>query len=358
MINRLWKRIAVLGVILVVTVVLMVQVVAAQEITPYPGIIYISTDAAGMTDDGVAYDAYDIVGRVPYLNGGSPTADDAYAWFKLFDGEDYGLGSVHNINGFSIEWAEMVPCGGIGVDCVAPEPPASPLDDVEALYLSFDFTARHVPGITDKVRGQDIVVLHPNDINPSVVTDGDFEVYFDGSDVGLTTIAEKIDGLDVWPADMIPNDVSLPEDCHAGLIFVSTQGAYRVPTPGGSLVGDGSDILVFCATNLGNDTAGFWFRGFDSSELNVTPKHAITGIDVLDLLPNSPDGQVDDEAVDLLFGFIARQTFTADNAVGGPSELFAADSGSFIAGPADDFNQTWPALNGTATGLSLGDYQY
>ena len=158
MINRLWKRIAVLGVILVVTVVLMVQVVAAQEITPYPGIIYISTDAAGMTDDGVAYDAYDIVGRVPYLNGGSPTADDAYAWFKLFDGEDYGLSSVHNINGFSIEWAEMVPCGGIGVDCVAPEPPASPLDDVEALYLSFDFTARHVPGITGKVRGQDIVV--------------------------------------------------------------------------------------------------------------------------------------------------------------------------------------------------------
>ena len=355
MMNRLWKRIAVFAVVLMVTVGVMVQVAAAQGITPYPGIIYISTDAAGMTDDGVPYDAYDIVGRIPYLNGGSPTTNDAYAWFKLFDGEYYGLGNVHNINGFSIEWAEIGPCGGIVADCVSPYPVGTPLDNVEALYLSFDFTARHVPGIPDKVRGQDIVVLHPNDINPSVVTDGDFEVYFDGSDVGLSTISEKIDALDVWTADMVPSDVSFPEDCAAGLIFVSTQGNYRVPTPGGSLVGDGSDILMFCATNLGNDTAGFWFRGFDGSDLSVTPKHAITGIDILGLLPIGPYGQVDEEPAELIFGFIARQAFTADYAVGGPSELFAADYTGFIDGPADDFNGTWPALNGTATGLSLGD---
>ena len=125
-----------------------------------------------------------------------------------------------------------------------------------------------------------------------------------------------------------------------------------MPTPGGSLVGDGSDILMFCATNLGNDTAGFWFRGFDGSDLSVTPKHAITGIDIVELLPVDPYGQVDEEPAELIFGFIARQAFTADYAVGGPSELFAADYTGFIDGPADDFNGTWPALNGTATGLS------
>lgn len=336
--NRTWKRTAVLLVVLLAAMMAMVLPAAATPIA-YSTVL-VSAQEAGVTEDGVAYDVYDIVGRQSNLN------TSVGGWFKVFDGENHGLEPQHKIAAFAVEGGNFTPTADncIDIDCLG----------IESLYLAFDINARHVPGITPKVKGQDVVVLHTG-INSNEATDGDFEMFFDGSDVGLTKGSEKIDGLDVWTGPFQPADVQLPYDCTAGILFISTKGNYRVTSAyGPALVGGGSDVLIFCATNLGDNTSGFWFRGFDASELPVTPVSAMSGIDIHWMGAYNSGDTIDQEDASLGFYFTVRTQFSAPYAAGGPSEVFAyPDCGGGVFGPLEDLNNTYPALNGTVTGFDV-----
>lgn len=341
--NALWKRVLIIGLILVAATVLSIQLVAAD---PYEEVVAVSAKEAGVTEDGLTYDAYDIIARETVYDS-TASVDTTSSWYTLFNGEDFGLGTKHAIDAFSI-------------DAYGPVDTACGLSCIEAIYMSFRQDAISVPGIAPKVQGEDIVVFDtgyiPVEVGPTPPAAGEFSLYFDGSDVGLTTRAEKIDGLDVWHTGISVN-AEFPYDCSAGILFISTQGTYRVPAAnGGALLGDGNDVLIFCATNLGPDTAGFWFRGFDASDHGWPDgaKNAMYGLDVQSFYAFSPDEQEEDEAADLYFYFVTKKTISVPNAFGGPSEIFGfPDCGGGVFGPVDDLNQTWPALNGTAAGIDL-----
>lgn len=90
-------------------------------------------------------------------------------------------------------------------------------------------------------------------------TAGRFELYFDGSDVGLTTSGEDIDALYVYPSEF------------GQLIALSTRGSYRVPGFEGEILrGKDEDILFFAASSLGEDTAGEWFVGWYGADEGLT----------------------------------------------------------------------------------------
>jgi len=81
-------------------------------------------------------------------------------------------------------------------------------------------------------------------------TSGTFELFFDGSDVGLTTGAEDIDAISV--------DAS-------GTLIVSTIGTANVL----GLQAFDEDLLMFTATAFGADTTGTWSLYFDGSDVGL-----------------------------------------------------------------------------------------
>jgi uncharacterized repeat protein (TIGR01451 family) len=106
---------------------------------------------------------------------------------------------------------------------------------------------------------QDVARFTPTQLGDT--TAGTFQVYFDGSDVGLSTFGEKIDALGIL------------DD---GRILISTTGAAAVPGPGGTtLKAQDEDVLVFTPTTLGTTTAGSWAPYFDGT--------AVTGLGVEDI---------------------------------------------------------------------------
>lgn len=318
-----WKRVLIISLLLVAVTVVMVGGVSAQYDDE---LILVSPLTAGMTDDGVEYDPSDIIVRE------YDEFNNYYYWWKLFEGEYNGLG-VHKIDAFSI---------------------MGDIYDYPTIYMSFRQNAITVPGISPRVMGQDVVEFDSYW--------GEYSLFFDGSDVGLTLLSEKIDGLDVWEPYI--NDVYFPYDCNAGVLFISTQGNYRVKAAnGGDLVGEGNDILMFCATNLGPNTAGFWFRGFDVTFPGETPfpeeypnpewplrsRNAMYGIDIEDVYWEN--WQENDEAAWLYFSFITKKEISVPYATGGPSETFWWDPWwGAVYGPVDDLNEQYPALNNVAAG--------
>jgi VCBS repeat-containing protein len=150
---------------------------------------------------------------------------------------------------------------------------------------SFEYTVRDVGGLTDVGLVQIDIVdnsydyyyfstaaggsLTGSDGTPLSIADADvvrlavggsgaydFELYFDGSDVGLTTGNEDIDAFDILPD---------------GNIVLSTVGTFLVPGPSGiSIRGRGEDLLLFVPSSLGSDTAGAWHLYFDGSDVGLS----------------------------------------------------------------------------------------
>jgi subtilisin family serine protease len=92
-------------------------------------------------------------------------------------------------------------------------------------------------------------------------TSGTLSLWFDGSDVGLTTRAEDVDAFGLL-AD--------------GRLVISTRGDARVP----SVTAADEDVLVFAPTSLGPTTAGSWALWFDGSDVGLTA--ASENVDGLD----------------------------------------------------------------------------
>lgn len=237
-----------------------------------PIALFVSTDTAG-TVDGVDFGPEDILSFF-----GS-------AWELYFDGSEYGLQQgKHDIEAFSISEA---------------------ITDTREIYISFYQNKVKVDGL-GSVSGQDVIKF-TEIISPS--TSYSYELYFDGSDVGLTTVGEKIDGLEVFAGAGGFSSCS-------SILLISTLGAYSIPakfTNGGSkLTGDGSDVLYFCATNVGEDTAGFWQRDFDGREEGM-PKNYISSLSYTNPV-----------FFDVLI-FTTPGDFAVDSAVGGHSEIYRYD---------------------------------
>jgi subtilisin family serine protease len=82
-------------------------------------------------------------------------------------------------------------------------------------------------------------------------TAGVFSWYVDGSDVGLSASTEQIDAIDVLSD---------------GRVLVSTVGAVSVT----GVSGAGEDLLVLTPTSVGATTAGSWKLYFDGSDVGLT----------------------------------------------------------------------------------------
>ena len=82
-------------------------------------------------------------------------------------------------------------------------------------------------------------------------TSGTFELYFDGSDVGLTRNGEDIDSVSIDP--------------DTGDLLISTRGTHNVP----GLRGADEDVSRFTPTSLGSVTSGSWTAYFDGSDVGL-----------------------------------------------------------------------------------------
>lgn len=98
------------------------------------------------------------------------------------------------------------------------------------------------------VDDSDIVIFTPSALGTT--TAGTFTFYFDGSDVGLDTNGEDIDGL------------ALTAD---GKLLITTLDRFTVP----GVSGDGKDVLLFEATSLGAVTAGTFTLWMDGSDVGL-----------------------------------------------------------------------------------------
>lgn len=337
----------------------LILLIGAVGCIPVEAGVWVSMDAEGVTDDAVAYDKNDII----FID----TEAVSPAWMTIFDGEEVGLNDrKHDIHAFSFNEAIF------NVDDLIT---TSTSTDME-LFLTFEANRAKVPGVDAWIYGQDIVKYTgpASTGTPVDPLDYTYEVFFDGSDASLTTLSEKLDGISVWTPEyydiITANDIEIPIDCPAAVIFVSTRGNYRVTDNlGGHLVGDGSDVLAYCATNTGPDTAGYWLRVFDSSFAEIDPPGAVSGLDVWMIdttLTTSNDAGNADVAV--AFFFTSRKPFSGLDQSdivfeGVPNDLFIGmglPDDSAIEGPYMNFDDgiEAPAVNGPVDSISIFDFMF
>jgi hypothetical protein len=144
-------------------------------------------------------------------------------WSMYFDGSDVGLGSS---SAADIDAFHFLADGSV------------------LMSLAGDITVPDL-GLVDE---SDIIQFVPQSLGTN--TAGSFNLYFDGSDVDLTTLSDDIDAL-----------------------FVLANGDLLVSMAGGDTAGSISfrdeDILLFRPTSLGSNTAGAWSLYFDGSDVGL-----------------------------------------------------------------------------------------
>jgi hypothetical protein len=159
------------------------------------------------------------VAGIAYADEDVLTWDSASnTWALLIDGSDVGLGDYN-------------------------EDIASVNQLADGSYLISFAASANLPGL-GWVDDSDIIRFVP--IHLGDATDGSFEWYLDGSDVGLDTNSEIIDAFGFTPD---------------GRLLVSTNGGVTVP----GVTGNDEDLLVLDATQLGANSAGTWSLYFDGT---------------------------------------------------------------------------------------------
>ena len=167
------------------------------------GSLYISPNYRQGVIDGVAYGDEDILMNV------LGTSD----WEMYFDGSDVGVSA--NLTDFTFT-------------------------DDDCILMTFNGN-QNIPGVW-LFKPQDIAKFCPTSLGGT--TAGTFELYFDGSDVGLNARAETIDSLDILPG---------------GELIITTKGKATIPQPPlATLKATRSDLLIFTPTTLGTNTSGTW----------------------------------------------------------------------------------------------------
>ncbi len=224
--------------------------------------------------------------------------DSATGQYSLYvDGSDVGLGSA-TLKAF----------------CVLPG---------GRILMSFASTVS-IPGLTGgpggstTVQPNDIVRFTPNTLGPT--TTGTFSFYFDGSDVGLSTLDENIDaiGLDA-----------------NGNLLLSIVGVGAVS---GIPVVQDEDLLRFTSSSLGQLTIGNFSWYFDGSDVGLSTDNT----EDIDAVYVGPGGQI-------FFSTVGAFTVTGLTGVGRDVSVFSPTAiGSTTAGTYSAY------LRGATIGLPAG----
>lgn len=179
--------------------------------------LYLSTPTSGMVA-GITYSGEDVLGFDL----------DSGVWSLLFDGSDVGLAG-QNVSAFA--W---LPDGSLLI-AVAED---FNLPDLNVTAKQGNYN----------VDNSDILRFVPSSLGEE--TAGSWELYFDGSDVGLKTPQEAISALTLL-AD--------------GRIVISTAGPFK----SGGLNAKSRDLVAFTPTSLGETTNGSWELYFDGSDVEL-----------------------------------------------------------------------------------------
>lgn len=190
-----------------------------------------AASVAGMTGgpSGTTLDDSDIVRFIPTSTG----ATTAGSFVFHFDGSDVGLTQ----NG----------------------------EDIDAISLTSDgrliislLSSGAVNGVSN-VQDEDLLVFNSTSLGS--VTTGSFSLYFDGSDVGLSTSSsENIDAVAIAPD---------------GSILFSTVGNFAVT----GLSGPDEDVAQFVPTSLGGTTAGTFAALLDLSSLGIATSADVNAVE-------------------------------------------------------------------------------
>ncbi len=179
-----------------------------------------------------------------------PVQNTPTLYLTFSSGASYNLGNVtsgqnEDIVSYDGTDFEMVFDGSdVGV---VPSVDAFKIVDEDTILMSFR-SSTTVGGLT--VTDADIVQFDATSLGET--TAGTFSLYFDGSDVDLTSSGEDIDGID------------LLDD---GRLLISTTGN---PSVSGLSGLRDEDILAFTPSNLGANTAGTWTMYFDAGDVGLT----------------------------------------------------------------------------------------
>ncbi len=242
-----------------------------------------STDGSLTSSDGstVSFTSADILQM-------AVDADGKYHYSMYFDGSDVGLGAAsENIDAFTILSDGSIVLSTVGAFSVS----------------SY--------GYTTTGRGEDLLYFWPQTSGND--TSGYWNMYFDGSNVGLSGADESIDA------------VSILQD---GRIVISTAGPVRVP---GVAAGADEDLLVFTPYTLGEGyTSGTWAMYLDGSDVGL--------------------GETDGEDIN---GLYIRESQT-----GGQPTLFLTTVGAFdvpgVTGENEDILAFTPTQLGANTQGTFG----
>jgi hypothetical protein len=250
--------------------------------------IYLSATANGSLPGVGAYADEDILAFNPADN----------TWSLYFDGSDVGLGSG------DVDALAILPNGH--------------------LLLSTD-SALSLPGV-GAIDDSDIVEFTPSSLGST--TAGTYSLYFDGSDVGLSTNDEDVDGIALTPD---------------GRLVISTLGNYSVP---GLSSGTDEDLIVLNNGVFGSNTSGNWALYFDGSDVGLSGSENIADAWI------GANGDI---------YLVAGSNFAVNGGVSGQaSDIFRCTPGSLGATTACTYSFFWDgaAYNfGSATidGLALDD---
>lgn len=176
-------------------------------------VVYLTTNTPG-TVGGVNFEKGDILA----YDGRNDV------WSLHFDASDVGI--ANSLNDFA-----LMPDGSI------------------LLAISGRTTLAGSSG-SFKLQLWDIARFVPDNLGDN--TTGYFELFFDGSDVGLTKASEKIDALTRQPN---------------GTVLISTYGTANVPNGSSTLKAQDEDLLAFQPSSTGDNTQGTWSLVFDGSTI-------------------------------------------------------------------------------------------
>jgi hypothetical protein len=218
---------------------------------------------------------------------------DGAAFSLAFDGSDVGL-SARRLDAFG--WL-----------------------DANTLVFSLDTDGAALPGVAGTIDDSDVVRFDASSLGQS--TAGSFSMYFDGSDVGLTTNAEDVDAF-----ELLAN----------GQILVSTEGSSSVANVSGA----DEDLLAFTPTALGATTSGTFALYFDGSDVGLSA----SGEDV--------DAAAVDAAGRIYLSTL--DTFAVTGASGADEDVFVFSPSTLGTSTSGNFDSTL-YFDGSVFGLAGND---
>jgi hypothetical protein len=121
--------------------------------------------------------------------------------------------------------------------------------DADSLLFSLDSDGATLPGVAGTIDDSDVIRFDATSLGST--TAGTFSMYFDGSDVGLTTSSEDVDAFELLAS---------------GTILLSTTGSPSVP----GVSAGAEDLLAFTPTTLGPTTSGTYAMYFDGSDVGLS----------------------------------------------------------------------------------------